>query len=177
VVAANEEILRRLRSLISQPLSSIRIRCHGDYHLGQLLYTGRDFVVTDFEGEPLHPLSERRMKRTPLRDVAGMLRSFQYAAHAPLVVSRERKAIRAEDLDLLGSWAQFWYVHVSSAFLDGYLRTIQPALVPEKEEHQRIILDAYLLEKAMYEIGYEMNNRPDWLIVPLRGVLQLLEVE
>ncbi|MGH7467726.1 MAG: maltose alpha-D-glucosyltransferase [Longimicrobiales bacterium] len=175
VLSLSDDVLQRLRAIISQPIAATRIRCHGDYHLGQLLYTGRDFVVTDFEGEPLHPLSERRMKRTPLRDVAGMLRSFHYAAHAPLVVRTERQALRHEDLQLLESWAELWYVQVGSAFLDSYLATIDPRLLPSDVEQQRILLDCYLLEKAVYEIGYELNNRPEWLIVPLRGVLDLLQ--
>jgi maltose alpha-D-glucosyltransferase/alpha-amylase len=177
VLAASDAILQRLRAIISQPIAATRIRCHGDYHLGQLLYTGRDFVVTDFEGEPLHPLSERRMKRTPLRDVAGMLRSFHYAAHAPLVVRTERQALRNEDLQLLESWAGLWYEQVASAFLESYLATLAPRLLPSDAEQQRILLDCYLLEKAVYEIGYELNNRPAWLIVPLRGVLDLMQAD
>jgi maltose alpha-D-glucosyltransferase / alpha-amylase len=168
-------ILERFRSLVQEPIPATRIRCHGDYHLGQLLYTGKDFVVTDFEGEPLHPLSERRMKRTPLRDVAGMLRSFHYAAHAPIVVGTEAQNIRTEDRDRLRAWAQFWYSHVSAAFLGEYFAVIQPGLLPGEPEHRRILLDSYLLEKAIYEISYELNNRPEWLTVPLRGVLSLLE--
>jgi maltose alpha-D-glucosyltransferase/alpha-amylase len=175
VLNATDEILQRLRAIISQPLNAARIRCHGDYHLGQLLYTGKDFVVTDFEGEPLHPLSERRMKRTPLRDVAGMLRSFHYAAQAPLVVSRERQSLRHEDLELLQSWSRFWYANVAAAFLEGYLGAVDARLLPADHEQRRIILDCYLIEKAVYEIGYELNNRSAWLIVPVRGLLDLLE--
>ena len=175
VAAMEPEILERFRSIVSRPIQAMRIRCHGDYHLGQLLYTGNDFVVTDFEGEPLHPLSERRMKRTPLRDVAGMLRSFHYAAHAPTVVDKAGQTVREEDHDVLRSWARFWYAHVSAAFLQEYLATIDPKLLPSEPEQQRILLDCYLLEKAIYEVGYELNNRPEWLVVPLRGVLNLME--
>jgi maltose alpha-D-glucosyltransferase / alpha-amylase len=175
VLESSDHVLQRLRAIISQPLNGLRIRCHGDYHLGQLLYTGKDFVVTDFEGEPLHPLSERRMKRTPLRDVAGMLRSFHYAAQAPLVISRERQALREEDLELLQSWSRFWYANVAAAFLEGHLQAVDPRLLPVESEQRRIILDCYLIEKAIYEIGYELNNRSEWLIVPLRGLLDLVE--
>ena len=170
-------VLARFREMLAEPMNAVRIRCHGDYHLGQLLYTGRDFVVTDFEGEPLHPLNERRMKRTPLRDVAGMLRSFDYAAHAPLVVAGSGPAVRPEDQSVLNAWARFWYAHVGAAFLEKYFQTISAQLMPEKPEHARTILDCYLLEKAIYEIGYELNNRPEWAIVPLRGVLNLLDGE
>jgi maltose alpha-D-glucosyltransferase/alpha-amylase len=177
VLERQEAVLARFRNMLSEPISAWRIRCHGDYHLGQLLYTGKDFVVTDFEGEPLHPLNERRMKRTPLRDVAGMLRSFDYAAHAPLVVAGEGPTVRPEDRSALNAWARFWYAHVSAAFLEKYFESITARLVPEKPEHTRIILDSYLLEKAIYEIGYELNNRPEWVIVPLHGVLDLLDGE
>ena len=171
-----DTIMARLRQLIAEQINAVRIRVHGDYHLGQLLYTGKDFVVTDFEGEPLHPLSERRMKRSPLRDVAGMLRSFHYAAHAPLVVRADSQpVIRSQDVELLRSWARFWYAHVSAAFLEGYFAHINPGLLPEQPEHTRVILDSYLIEKAIYEVGYELNNRPEWLPVPLEGVLELLE--
>jgi maltose alpha-D-glucosyltransferase/alpha-amylase len=172
-----EPILERMRRLISEPISAVRIRCHGDYHLGQLLFTGKDFVVTDFEGEPLHPLSERRMKRTPLRDVSGMLRSFHYAAHAPLVVEGSKRTVRDEDITMLRGWARYWYAHVSAAFLEGYFRHIDSRLLPVDERHREIILDSFLLEKAIYEMGYELNNRPEWLAVPLQGVLDLLEEE
>jgi maltose alpha-D-glucosyltransferase/alpha-amylase len=115
------------------------------------------------------------MKRTPLRDVAGMLRSFHYAAHAPTVVDKAGQTVREEDHDVLRSWARFWYAHVSAAFLQEYLVTIDPKLLPSEPEQQRILLDCYLLEKAIYEVGYELNNRPEWLGVPLRGVLNLME--
>jgi maltose alpha-D-glucosyltransferase/alpha-amylase len=171
-----ERVLRRLRALIEQPINAVRIRTHGDFHLGQLLYTGKDFVVTDFEGEPLHPLSERRMKRSPLRDVAGMLRSFHYAAHAPLVVREDsHSVIREKDVEILRWWARFWYAHVGGAFLEGYFSIINRDLLPDDPDHTRIILDSYMIEKAIYEVGYELNNRPEWLAVPLGGVLELVE--
>jgi len=173
VVAMDAVLIDRFRSLLSRPITAKRIRCHGDYHLGQLLYTGKDFVVTDFEGEPLHPLSERRIKRSPLRDVAGMLRSFHYAAHAPLILNGGGITARPADLPRLRAWARFWYVHTSSAFLQAYLAVIEKTLIPPTAAEALILLDSYVLEKAIYEIGYEMNNRPDWLVVPLRGVLNL----
>ena len=154
----------------------MRIRCHGDYHLGQVLYTGRDFVIIDFEGEPARSLSERRMKRSPLQDVAGMVRSFHYAAysassHQAGLVSRPEN-----ELPILSQWAQYWYVWVSAAFLGSYIDTIsQIDLIPKDTEQLKVLLDAYMLEKAIYEIGYELNNRPDWVKVPLQGIIQLIE--
>jgi maltose alpha-D-glucosyltransferase/alpha-amylase len=177
VVDLEQEIIRRFGSLRQRRLSAMRIRCHGDYHLGQVLYTGDDFVIIDFEGEPARPLGERRLKRSPLRDVAGMIRSFHYATHAALQ-GQAPTVIRTEDLPLLEQWADFWYYWVSASFLGSYLEAIsQSSLLPESREELKLLLDAYLLEKAVYEVVYELNNRPDWLVVPLQGILQLLDTE
>ena len=155
-------------------MKAVRIRCHGDYHLGQVLYTGKDFVITDFEGEPLHPLSERRLKRSPLRDVAGMIRSFHYAAYSPLTKGEAGIVVRAEDVAALGNWAQAWYGWVSGCFLAGYFDGADDKLIPKSIEELEILLDAYLLEKAVYELGYEFNNRPDWIVIPIKGILDLV---
>jgi maltose alpha-D-glucosyltransferase/alpha-amylase len=168
-------IRRRFQALRDRRISTMRIRCHGDYHLGQVLYTGKDFVIIDFEGEPARPLSLRRMKRCPLYDVAGMLRSFHYAAYAALLGQSAR--VRPEDLPALDPWARFWYTWVSVTFLRTYLEVIAPAtLLPSTPEQLRILLEAFLLEKAIYELAYELNSRPDWVKVPLQGILQLVEV-
>jgi maltose alpha-D-glucosyltransferase/alpha-amylase len=155
--------------------TAARIRHHGDYHLGQVLYTGKDFFIIDFEGEPARPLSERRIKRSPLRDVAGMLRSFHYASSAarfgrvPAVIPQPE--IAAE----LKSWSGFWYLHAAASFLKGYFAAAnRAAFIPQSKEQLRLLLDVFLLEKAIYEVGYELNNRPDWLEIPLEGILDLL---
>src|SRR5882724_4588 len=167
------EIRRRYRSLLQRKLNTMRIRVHGDYHLGQVLYTGRDFVIIDFEGEPARPLSERRIKHSPLRDVAGMLRSFHYASYAALF--GQVPGVRPEDFPALEPWARFWYTWVSVAFLKAYLAVAKDEpFLPKDPSELQILLDAYLLAKAVYELGYELNNRPDWLKVPIRGLLQLL---
>ena len=177
VLDSDKSIMKRFELIRNRKISAARIRCHGDYHLGQVLHTGKDFVIIDFEGEPARSLSERRIKRSPLRDVAGMIRSFHYAAHSALL-HQSSLALRPEDLPALEHWAQFWYVWVSSSFLMSYLNGVEQAqLLPEDPEQLRILLDAYLLEKAVYEIGYELNNRPDWLKVTLQGILQLLKAE
>jgi maltose alpha-D-glucosyltransferase/alpha-amylase len=177
VLDLEESIVKRFQLLRNRKISAARIRCHGDYHLGQVLYTGKDFVIIDFEGEPARSLSERRIKRSPLRDIAGMIRSFHYAAHSALL-HQASLALKPEDLPALEHWAQFWYVWVSSSFLMSYLNGVEQAqLLPDDPEQLRILLDAYLLEKAVYEIGYELNNRPDWLKVTLQGILQLLKAE
>jgi len=175
VLDSEKNIIERFRLIRNRRISAARIRCHGDYHLGQVLYTGKDFVIIDFEGEPARSLSERRIKRSPLRDVAGMIRSFHYAAHSALL-DQASLGLKSEDLSALQHWAQFWYVWVSSCFLMSYLNGVKPAqLLPDDQEQRRILLDTYLLEKAVYEIGYELNNRPDWLQVPLQGILQMIK--
>ncbi|HBY81048.1 MAG TPA: alpha-amylase, partial [Cyanobacteria bacterium UBA11148] len=151
-------------------------RIHGDYHLGQVLYTGKDLIIIDFEGEPARPLSERRMKRSPLRDVAGMLQSFHYAITMGLRNEVENGMIRPDNLLVMEQWAQFWYAWVSDTFLKTYLSTAAGwSFIPQTEQELRVLLDAYLFEKSIYELGYELNNRPDWVEIPLQRILQLLE--
>jgi len=175
VVALQEQLLNRFKPLYQKPISAMRIRCHGDYHLGQVLYTGKDFMIIDFEGEPARPLGERRIKRTPLRDVAGMLRSFDYATHAALFQQLERGNIQAAQLPELEPWTRYWYQWVSAIFLKAYFGIIsQSDLVPKDISTLALLLEASLLEKAIYEVGYELNNRPDWVRIPLDGILQLV---
>ena len=170
-------IIERYQLIRKQKISAVRTRCHGDYHLGQVLYTGKDFVIIDFEGEPARSISERKLKRSPLQDVAGMIRSFHYATHSVLL-RQVTLATRAEDdIPVLQQWAQYWYVWVSVSFLNAYLDGINSAdLLPKDPEHLKILLNAFLLEKAVYEIGYELNNRPNWLTVPLRSIVQLMDI-
>ncbi|MBA3820196.1 MAG: maltose alpha-D-glucosyltransferase [Deltaproteobacteria bacterium] len=171
VLPREAEIDQALARITKRRIDVMRIRIHGDYHLGQVLWTGEDFVIIDFEGEPGRPLSQRRFKRTPLRDVAGMLRSLQYASVAAL---RDGRA-RHEDLPLLQPWAHAWSDWVSASFLGGYLdRARGSRLVPTNETDLGLLLEFFLVEKCIYEIGYELNNRPDWLEIPLRGLLALL---
>jgi maltose alpha-D-glucosyltransferase/alpha-amylase len=175
ILDLEDEILDRFRTLLEQKITASRIRCHGDYHLGQVLSTGRDFVIIDFEGEPARPLSERRIKRSPLRDVAGMLRSFHYAAYTPLL-SDVGDPVRPEDAPLLTEWGRLWYMWVSASFLGSYLSTARDAsFLPRTDREVEVLLDAFLLEKAIYEIAYEANNRPSWLKIPIQGVVQMVE--
>jgi maltose alpha-D-glucosyltransferase / alpha-amylase len=172
------DVMARFRTIIEEKVNGFRIRVHGDLHLGQVLYTGNDFHITDFEGEPIRPLSERRLKRSPLRDVAGMLRSFHYAVHAALIEQQERSNIADDDRQELQRWADCWYAYVSAAYLNGYLTVMDssPVLPGDRAELAKL-LDAYLLEKAVYELGYELGNRPAWAVIPLQGLLQLLSGE
>jgi len=152
-----------------------RIRIHGDYHLGQVLRSRGDYVILDFEGEPARPLHERRAKQSPLKDVAGMLRSFSYAAYAGLNAFTQRRPPNNEaDVRNLDAWARLWQNTVSTEFLHGYRQAISanPALIPHAQQ-AHILLNAYLLEKALYELLYELNNRPAWVRIPLAGILAL----
>ena len=171
VLAAENEILDREKRLLDRRSNAAKIRIHGDFHLGQVLYTGKDFVILDFEGEPARALSERKLKRCALRDVAGMMRSFQYAAYSALW----QPAMRKEDVPFLERWADFWYRQVSSVFLQSYLTTAAGAIfVPKNADELQIMLEVYLLDKAVYEIGYELNHRPDWVVIPIRGIKHIL---
>src|SRR5579884_676480 len=155
-------------SLVQSPV--IRTRIHGDYHLGQVLRTSKGFVVLDFEGEPARPLAERRKKQPPLKDVAGMLRSFSYAAWSALARYFIQTHTENQQME---QWAKFWIHAVSDEFLRAYLAEMRnSALLPEKDLD--LILDAYLLDKALYELAYELNNRPDWVRIPLMGIVSLL---
>jgi len=170
------EVLSRFRSVLSKKISAKRNRIHGDYHLGQVLFTGKDYVIIDFEGEPARPLTERRIKRTPIRDVAGMLRSFHYAAYTSLFGHLGSALVRPEDLATLEPWARVWNIWVCKTFLESYIEhAAAGGFLPADREDVDILLNIYLLEKALYELGYELNNRPDWIRIPLTGILQLLE--
>jgi maltose alpha-D-glucosyltransferase/alpha-amylase len=173
---AQDDILRVFAKLSDRRLAAVRARCHGDLHLGQLLFTGKDFVFLDFEGEPARPVSERRIKRTPLADVAGMLRSFEYAVSTVLATRVVGPMASREQTEPLERWARLWHKWVSAAFLHGYFSNADNAtFLPADRGDVALLLEISLLEKAVYELGYELDNRPDWAWVPLRGILRLLE--
>jgi maltose alpha-D-glucosyltransferase/alpha-amylase len=176
VVKLEEGLRQRVRLLEGFKISAMRTRIHGDYHLGQVLVTGDDFVIIDFEGEPARTLSERRNKNSPLQDVAGMLRSFHYAAYAPLLGEIRGREVTQERLNALDVWAQYWQTWVSATFLKTYLRTSGSAsFVPQSREELAVLLDAFVITKAVYELGYELNNRPSWLRIPLQSVSKLVD--
>jgi maltose alpha-D-glucosyltransferase / alpha-amylase len=172
ILDAEPEILGCLERITQTRIDVMKIRIHGDYHLGQVLYTGKDFVIIDFEGEPARALSERRLKRTPFRDVAGMIRSFHYAAHSAFL---RHVSIRQENGPLLEPWIEPWYHCVSSTFFQAYLETVEgAAFVPQTKEELKLLMQSFLLDKAVYELGYELNNRPDWVLIPIRGIRMVL---
>jgi trehalose synthase-fused probable maltokinase len=162
IAGRGEEARDHLRTLTQVAVGGRVIRHHGDLHLGQTLYHDDDWIVLDFEGEPARPLAERRRKRSPLRDVAGMLRSFAYATSA---AAMQRGTVVPE------AWEQ----RGREAFLDGYFRTVDPSLLPPGQAASQQLLAIFELEKAVYELRYELNNRPDWVRIPVAGILRLLD--
>jgi maltokinase len=162
IAGRGQDVRERLQALSYIGAGGRVIRTHGDYHLGQTLLSDRGWVILDFEGEPARPLPERRLKRSPLRDVAGMLRSLSY-------VTAGARLLRG------ASVPSEWEERARSAFLDGYFARVDPSLLPPGEAATRQLLAVFELEKAVYELRYELNNRPDWVGIPVAGVLRLLE--
>jgi maltose alpha-D-glucosyltransferase / alpha-amylase len=150
--------------------AGLRIRVHGDYHLGQVLRSEEDFVILDFEGEPARPLAARRAKQSPLKDVAGMLRSFHYAAYAA-VVPFAPAAGTAEDR--LAPWADAWQHWVSRSFLDAYRQAMGDTVILPRPGTFDQLLHAFIVDKAIYELTYELNNRPEWARIPLKALVTL----
>jgi maltose alpha-D-glucosyltransferase/alpha-amylase len=173
-LVSNQDLIENTyKALRQEKIDSLKIRIHGDYHLGQVLFTGNDFIIIDFEGEPARPLSERKLKRSPLRDVAGMMRSFHYVAFAGLRAMPLEPAISQS----LEKWADLWYRYCANAFLSSYTATVNgTGLIPSNETSFKTLLNAFLLEKSIYELVYELNNRSDWVSIPLRGIWDLLGV-
>jgi maltose alpha-D-glucosyltransferase/alpha-amylase len=171
VLAREGELDRVFSAITRRRIDVVRTRVHGDYHLRQVLWTGDDFKIIRFEGESGRPLSQRRHKRNALRDVAGMIRSLRYAAAAGLREGRHR----AEDVAKLEVWGRAWASWVSAAFLGGYLERAQGSrIVPRNDADAARLLEFFLLEKCVYEIGYELDNRPPWVDIPMSGLVELL---
>jgi maltose alpha-D-glucosyltransferase/alpha-amylase len=180
VLTHNEEMLRRFRELVSRRLFGRRIRCHGNVGLGELQFTGKDFVVLDFEGEAERSLGDRRLKRLPLGDIAIMVRSFHHAALSPLIDQPDRRGrspgmIRPEDISLLEPWADAWSTLAAPAFVRSYEQHIAGlALAPDTAEDFERLLADFVLERALRELSIELEDRPTWAIISLRGILQQL---
>ena len=175
VLEREKQVLETFRGLVGEKIAAQRIRCHGDYHLGQVLYTGKDFAVIDFEGDPARPLSARRIKRSPLEDVAGMVRSFHHAASEALF---HLPTIGIVAPDAVAAWqqaAEFWYLWSSSAFLRAYeTATAQTDLLPKSDAHRDLLLKVHLMERAIWDLQSELDNRPDRVAAALHGILKLL---
>jgi trehalose synthase-fused probable maltokinase len=174
VLATADAADRRLRRLLETRIGGQRIRVHGDLHLGQVLDTGNDVMITDFEGEPARPLGERRLKRPALVDLAGMTRSFHYAAHTPRleILRAGGRAVETHDL---AAWSRFWYRWVAASCVAGYRHvTAGAAFLPQDDEGWSVLLEALLISKAAYELRYELGSRPDWVGIPLVGFRELV---
>ena len=139
------------------------------------MFTGKDFVILDFEGEPARAYSERRLKRSPLRDVAGMIRSFHYAVYNALI---QDAYLTEENNPTMEYWAEQWYHYVRGFFMEAYLETMEgKKVLPDNVPDFNVLMETFLLEKAIYELGYELNNRPDWVLIPLRGIKSIMNAE
>jgi maltokinase len=164
IAGRGQDVREKLQALSHIGAGGRVIRTHGDYHLGQTMVSGRGWVILDFEGEPARPLPERRLKRSPLRDVAGMLRSFSYVTAG----ARLLRGVTAPE---------GWEDRARETFLDGYFAHAEPSLLPPGEAATHQLLSVFELEKAVYELRYELNNRPDWVGIPVAGVARLLDAD
>ncbi len=170
---AREMIEEFVGEILTRPLDSLRIRIHGDYHLGQVLATGDDYIIIDFEGEPESSITDRKIKHSPLKDVAGMIRSYHYAVCAKLFTAEETKNISAEKL---GFVSDRWYKLIKDTFLERYFETFgYPHPLFKNNNEINFLMLLYLLEKAVYELGYEISYRPDWVRIPLKGIVDVVK--
>jgi maltose alpha-D-glucosyltransferase/alpha-amylase len=168
-------LLQKYRAIYEVRIDAVRIRIHGDYHLGQILHTGKEFLIIDFEGEPSIPLSERCLKRSTFYDVAGMMLSFHYAAQVALLKQAEHGSLQESQMKSAASWARYWSAWVGARFVKAYLDSSRSApYIPSSEAGLHILLEAALLRNAIYEVGFELNNRPDWVRIPLLAILELM---
>ncbi|WP_164101391.1 maltose alpha-D-glucosyltransferase [Candidatus Laterigemmans baculatus] len=172
LLGERQAVLERIDALTPEAVDAAKTRFHGDYHLGQVLVAQNDFVIIDFEGEPARTPEQRRAKHTPLKDVAGMLRSFDYAAYAAVA---KASADRPDDRPQLAAYAKTWKEATVAAFLEGYREAAQGAAsYPSDADHGDALIALFTFEKALYEVQYELNNRPAWVHLPLRGLSALM---
>ena len=172
LLAQRDALLRRIAAHASDRSEGTKTRLHGDYHLGQVLLVQNDFVITDFEGEPTRTMEERSEKQSPLKDVAGMLRSFDYAMHAALF---KFIAGRPDAREAVQAAGRHWQQQAAEAFLDGYEDVARESALASARAEMDGLLELFVLEKAVYELKYEVDNRPDWVRIPLNGLLNTLE--
>ena len=172
LLRSRDALLARIRSASDLQVVAAKTRIHGDYHLGQVLWVEGDFYILDFEGEPARPIPQRRLKQSPLKDVAGMVRSFGYAAYAGLFAYT---VSRRSEFDRLEPWARIWQRAASSSFLRAYFSAAAGGMfLPPVQSERDALLQLFVLDKALYELNYELNNRPEWVQIPLRGIFDLL---
>ncbi len=169
VLGLESVILDCFKEIYEVRIDAIKTRVHGDYHLGQVLFTGKDFIIIDYEGEPGFSFSERRLKKNPFKDVAGMMRSFHYAAFGKILLNEN---YRDRDLAFLESWAEQWQHYVSRYYLGAYMERM--GMGTKLSSEYDTLVRTFLIEKAIYELGYELNGRPEWTKIPLRGIDYLI---
>jgi maltose alpha-D-glucosyltransferase/alpha-amylase len=169
VLALEDSILEAFSEIYKLRMNVPKTRIHGDFHLGQVLFTGKDFIIIDFEGEPGFSFHERRLKKNPLKDVAGMMRSFHYAAFGKILLNEN---YRSQDLEFLEQWAEQWQHYISRFYLGAYMEKM--GMGKQLSYENDVLIRTYLIEKAIYELGYELNGRPDWVAIPLRGIHYLM---
>jgi maltose alpha-D-glucosyltransferase/alpha-amylase len=178
VVEEEQRIIQKFRALYAERVDSQRIRFHGRMHLGHLLVRDKDVIIFDLGGDPYLHISERRIKRCPLRDVVSMLMSFGYAAQSSIRQRYSPEGHETVDRKTMRVWGRFWYAHVSAAFLRSYWRTAaRTDYMPKSREHQQILLDNYLLERALLDVRDDINQNPDLSGMPFRVILHLLDAE
>ena len=168
-----QEILDALKRIYIKKLDVIKIRIHGNYHLGQILLTGKDIAITDFGGDPVKSFSDRRLKRSPLRDVAAMIRSFRYVCYEGFLKTTHAKN---NDINTMLPYARLWAHHMTGFFLHAYFETVsESAFIPKDKGDLLMMLDTYLLEKSMYDLKFELAHRPEMVIVPMRTISSILD--
>jgi maltose alpha-D-glucosyltransferase/alpha-amylase len=176
VIDRGDELITRFDRLATDRLRASRIRIHGDLHLGQILWTGHDIVFIDFEGEPGQPIGQRRIKRSPLGDVAGLLRSFDYAGRVAVDTMVERGRVAGNDVEALERFRRQWtersQQEMLAAYRDGMADT---DLIPDDDDDLTLLLDVYVTTKALYEVRYELANRPAWAAWPMSSLVELLD--
>jgi maltose alpha-D-glucosyltransferase/alpha-amylase len=166
------EVLEEVLGFDEAKLCSMRTRVHGDFHLGQMLVHKNEYYILDFEGEPESTIRDRKVKQSPLKDVAGMLRSFHYAIYATLFDEQKNWTMPQEELFDI---AERFYQLICGLYLHGFIRTaMKGGLDIGYKPEVNYLLRYHLLEKAVYELGYELNSRPAWAIIPLRGIMRIM---
>jgi maltose alpha-D-glucosyltransferase/alpha-amylase len=172
LIALRDQLFRQIRSLVPDQIEAQKTRIHGDFHLGQVLVVKNDFFIIDFEGDPARPLVDRRRKNLPLRDVAGVIRSFDYASVSAVRQLAEARPTAAPRMTQL---AEAWKHRAVEGFRDAYRRAMRGCVAyPASKTQARNMLAFFTLEKAIYEVSYELANRPGWIDVPVRGILNIL---
>jgi maltose alpha-D-glucosyltransferase/alpha-amylase len=172
ILNRKNEVLAVMKKIYAKKLDVVKIRIHGNYHLGQVLFTGKDLAILDFGGDPTRSYSERRLKRSPLRDVAGMIRSFSYAAYEGLFLNN---GLKPEEVQKLTHFARLWAHYINGFFMHAYLETVEgSSFLPKTKDDLRVMLNTYLLEKSIYSLNYELNYRPDRVIVPVKIIQAVL---